>query len=83
MRQVQLNATKCDNKIIHRRHLETISISHKKSRRQHYKKKQERRYILVICFPLSASSSSTLPNWRFGNETQMLPLLAKMGSVAP
>lgn len=32
--QLQLNATECDNKIIRHRHLETISISHKKSRRR-------------------------------------------------
>lgn len=32
----QLNATRRDNKIIHRRHLETISISHKKPGQHHY-----------------------------------------------
>lgn len=56
---LQLNATECDNKIIRRRHLETISISHKKSRR--------RREKIPVIFGLCSSAlpSAKLAFWQW------------------
>lgn len=60
--QLQLNATECDNKIIRHRHLETISISHKKSRRRRWGRERNSCYLFGL---FCGTSAAKLAFWQW------------------